>query len=145
MKIRLLNGFNLLVLVMIVVAGQFLVCGELSGQDQYRPDTVSRETESDATDQNASAAETPGEVTIQKIQDGEWKIINKHGDFVGTLKSDSKITFRLYDTSGLSMGRIIESGIWYPRQSRKRDTKVNSREAFLYLDALDAIKLIQSE
>lgn len=90
----------------------------------------------------ATAAE-PGAVSVEKTDAGTWKVINKYGDFVGTLKSDTGQVFQLYDTANEFMGKIIESGIWYPRQYRSRDTKVIPREAYLYLDALEAIKIIQ--
>ena len=94
-------------------------------------------------DQKQTALEEPGKVTIEQIKPGEWKIINKYGDFVGTLKSESKEVFQFYDTEGLFMGKIIESGVWFPRQYRSRETKIVSREVFLYLDALDAIEEIK--
>ena len=101
---------------------------ELSGQEQG----------------GTTASDEPGEVTVRKLKENEWEIINRYNEAVGLLKSDSKEIFQLYDLSGARMGRILESGAWFPRNYAGRDTKIISREVYLYLDALDAIDLIKS-
>ena len=110
------------------------------GLSQSAPATSARTR----TEKVKSETEEPLEVSVEKIKEGEWKIINKYGDFVGVMKSDSLEVFRLYDPSGLSMGRITSGGIWFPRNSSNRYTKIVSREAFLYLDALDAIEKVRA-
>ena len=84
-----------------------------------------------------------GEVKVEKIKDNEWNIINKDGEFVGTLKSESLRTFTFYKTTGMLVGTILESGAWQPRLYRSRDTLVQPDEAQLYLDALEATKILK--
>ncbi len=128
----------LLLALMIVVIG-FTLAHSLA--QQYRSTSGS---DTGTIEKKQTDAEVSGEVKIEKIKEGEWKIINRYGDFVGTLQSDSKMVFQIYDTGGLNMGRITESGIWYPRNYQGRDTKIVSREVYLYLDALEAIEKIKS-
>lgn len=95
-------------------------------------------------EKDTSASDIPQEVTVEKIGEGEWKIINKYGDFVGKMKSDSLAVFRLFDPSGAPMGRITDGGVWFPINSSNRYTKIVSKEVFLYLDALDAIEKVRA-
>ncbi|MFH1993394.1 MAG: hypothetical protein ABIK98_13490 [Pseudomonadota bacterium] len=82
-------------------------------------------------------------VKVEKIKDNEWNIINKDGEFVGTLKSESLRTFTFYNTTGMLVGTILESGAWQPRLYRSRDTLIQPDEAQLYLDALEATQLLK--
>ena len=102
------------------------------------PEELSQQSQSGTT-----ASEEPGEVTVRKLKENEWEIINRYNEAVGILKSDSMDVFQLYDLSGARMGRIIGNGVWYPRNYAGRDTKIIPREVYLYLDALDAIGLIK--
>lgn len=85
----------------------------------------------------------PESVKVEKIKANEWNIINKNGEFVGTLKSESLQTFTFYSTSGMLVGTILESGAWQPRLYRSRNTLIQPDEAQLYLDALEAIKILR--
>lgn len=84
-----------------------------------------------------------GSVKVEKIKDNEWNIINANGEFVGTLKSESLQTFTFYSTGGMLVGTILESGAWQPRLYRSRNTLIQPDEAQLYLDALEAIKILK--
>jgi hypothetical protein len=95
-------------------------------------------------EKGTSGSDIPQEVTVEKIGEGEWKIINKYGDFVGKIQSDSLAVFRIYDPSGAPMGRITDGGVWFPINSSNRYTKIVSKEVFLYLDALDAIEKVRA-
>lgn len=103
------------------------------------PEELSEQDQSGIT-----ASDEPGEVSVRKLKENQWEIINRYNEAVGLLKSDSKAVFQLYDLSGARMGRILENGAWFPRNYAGRDTKIISREVYLYLDALDAIELIKS-
>ena len=94
-----------------------------------------------AQEQSGPEAAAEG-VKVEKTSDFEWNIINKDGEFVGTLKSESLRTFTFYTTTGMLVGTILESGAWQPRLYRSRNTLVQPDEAKLYLDALDATKLV---
>lgn len=83
------------------------------------------------------------DVKVEKISDNEWNIINKNGEFVGTLKSESLRTFTFYNTTGMKVGTILESGAWQPRLYRSRNTLIQPDEAQLYLDALEATKILK--
>jgi len=82
-------------------------------------------------------------VKVEQINDHEWNIINKDGEFVGTLKSESLQTFTFYNTTGMLVGTILESGALQPRLYRSRDTLIKPDEAQLYLDALEATKILK--
>jgi hypothetical protein len=82
-------------------------------------------------------------VQLEKIKDNEWNIINKDGEFVGTLKSESLQTFNFYNTGGVLVGTIMESGAWQHRLYRSRNTLIQPDEARLYLDALEATKILK--
>ena len=82
-------------------------------------------------------------VKVEQISDNEWNIINKNGEFVGTLKSESLETFTFYTTTGMLVGTILGSGAWQHRLYRSRETLIQPDEAQLYLDALEATKLLK--
>jgi len=88
-------------------------------------------------------ADTESAVKVEQINEHEWNIVNKNGEFVGKLKSESLQTFTFYTTTGMLVGTILESGAWQPRLYRSRETLVQPDEAQLYLDALEATKLIK--
>ena len=92
---------------------------------------------------NAQESPTVGGVTVEQVGDGEWRIINQNGEFVGTLKSAEQRSFTFYDTGGVFTGTILESKDWIHRLYRKRDTRVTPEEARLYIDALKAIEIIK--
>lgn len=99
----------------------------------------------------ATAQETPGRpenavsggVTVEAVSETEWKIINPDGVFVGLLKSEEKKSFTFYDAEGTFIGAITESGDWFHRLYRKRDTRIRPEEAQLYTEALKAIEAIK--
>ena len=84
-----------------------------------------------------------GDVTVEPVGEGEWRITNQDGQFVGTLKSERQQSFTFYDTSGVFIGTILESKAWLHRLYRKRDTRVTPEEARLYIDALKAIEILE--
>ena len=84
-----------------------------------------------------------GGVTVEQAGEGEWRIINQDGQFIGILKSERQQSFTFYDASGVFMGTILESKEWFHRLYRKRDTSVKPEEARLYIDALKAIEIIK--
>ncbi|MEW6671794.1 MAG: hypothetical protein AB1427_08820 [Thermodesulfobacteriota bacterium] len=82
-------------------------------------------------------------VKVEQVNDHQWNIINKDSEFVGTLKSENLQTFTFYNTSGVLIGTILGSGAWQPRLYRSRETLIQPDEARLYLDALEATKLLK--
>ncbi len=91
---------------------------------------------------HAQEKPTVNGITVEQVGDGEWRIINQDGEFVGTLKSEKQQSFTFYDAGGVFMGTILESKDWIHRLYRKRDTRVTPEEARLYIDALKAIEII---
>ena len=83
------------------------------------------------------------DVKVERINDNEWKIFNKNGEFVGTIKSESLQTYKFYNTTGMLVGTILESGAWQHRLYRSRNTLIQPDEAQLYLDALEVIKILK--
>ena len=92
-----------------------------------------------AQESGAAETDTAESKRVIQISDNEWDILNNEGGVVGRLQSDSKTSFKFYDTSGLFIGTILESGGWQHRLYRKRNTQITPEEARLYLDALRAI------
>ena len=86
---------------------------------------------------------TAVQVTVEQAGQGEWRIIDREGMVVGTLKSDGLKSFKVYDTGGIFIGTILESKEWFHRLYRKRDTKIKPEEARLYIQALKAIDIIK--
>jgi len=84
-----------------------------------------------------------GGVTVEVVSQTEWRIINPEGAFVGTLKSVEQKGFTFFDTDGTFIGTITESGAWFHRLYRKRDTRITPDEAKLYTDALKAIEAVK--
>lgn len=91
----------------------------------------------------AGPEEAAESVKVEKIGEHEWNIINSNGEFVGTIKSESLRTFTFYATTGMLMGTILETGAWQPRLYRSRNTLIQPEEARLYLDALEAVKILK--
>ncbi len=90
-----------------------------------------------------AADSSDSEVTVEQIRPGEWKMIRPDGEFVGTIMSDNRKSFRFFDAGGKFVGTVLESKAWFHRLYRKRNTQVTPEEARLYLNALKAIEAIK--
>lgn len=106
----------------------------------------SQDKSAEGGDDKKTAAETPEEVTVRKTGEGEWRVINRQGVFSGILRRepDNPTTYRLFSASGQYNGRILEGGLWLPKDAASKYTQIFENEVILYLDALDAIEKIKS-
>ena len=84
-----------------------------------------------------------GAAQFEEISANEWRILNESGEFIGTLKSSSRKTFTFYNPTGILIGTILEDKSWRHRLYRKRDTRVQPKEARLYVEALKVIDSIR--
>ena len=65
-----------------------------------------------------------------------------NGDVLGIVKSKSKETFKIYDSSGRYIGFVYQSGDWVPSEARqKRLLQLSSEDVKLYIDTLTAAEL----
>jgi len=95
-----------------------------------------------AGEEAESEAQPPPEVTVERLAEGEWKIIKPNKNPAGIIKVREGGGYYIYDTHGLNMGVIDESGLWMPRDAARKTTLVGPAEVRLYLYALDALKKI---
>jgi len=84
----------------------------------------------------------PPEVTVEKLGEGEWKIIKPNGNPAGRIKTRGAGGYLIYDTHNLNMGIITRDELWIPRDATRKTTRVGPAEMRLYLYALDALKKI---
>ncbi len=119
MSFRSTKNLKLLMLIMLFVAVSMFRVGDVAAQEQGED-----------------------EITVEQSGQGEWSII-KSGEVVGILKSDTLRSFTFFNTTDVFMGTIRESKVWFHRLYRKRDTRITSEEAKLYMDALKAIEIIK--
>ena len=93
-------------------------------------------------EQKEPETERPAEVTVEKIEEGQWKIIKPNGNPAGKIMTRPQGGYKFYDTNNLNMGVIHENGIWRPRGATRKTTNVGPHEVQLYLYALDALEKI---
>lgn len=92
---------------------------------------------------NFSAEVTEGlTLQLKAGSEDDWELRDPNGNVLGIVKSKSKETFKVYDSSGRYIGFVYQSGDWVPSEARrKRQLQLPPDDVRLYIDTLTAAEL----